>query len=80
MIQLVQNLLEPKFIDLMNDDKQHLVMFRAIRPLGFAFLYGKEFVELEVTRISNRSVGLIISLRWFHKTSGDFKSPLVYAQ
>src|SRR4030095_12160441 len=47
-IELMQQFLEPQLIDLMNDDKQHLIVLRRIRK---QLLKRREIVKLEITAI-----------------------------
>src|SRR5207247_10624064 len=46
IIELVQDFLEPQLVDLMDDDKQRLVMLQLARP---RLLQRQQFVELEIT-------------------------------
>ena len=45
LIELVQQLLEPELVHLMNDDEQRLVVFRRI---GLALLQAEQIVDAEV--------------------------------
>ena len=51
-IDLVQHLLEPELVDLVNDDEQHLVV---LRPFRARLLQGEEFVDLQVGVVCGRS-------------------------
>ena len=48
---LVEDLLEPELVDLVDDDEEHLVVFRAVaqRPLQ-----RQQLVDLEVARVGER--------------------------
>jgi hypothetical protein len=48
--KLVENLLEPELIDLMNGDEQQLIVLRAI---GEWLLQRQEFIDLEIGRIGD---------------------------
>ncbi len=45
VVELVQDLLEPQLVDLMDHDEQHLVVFRAV---GARLLQGQQFVDAQV--------------------------------
>ncbi len=51
MVELVQHLLEPELVDLVDDDEEHLVV---LRPAGLGALAGEQLVELQVVRVSER--------------------------
>jgi hypothetical protein len=48
--KLVENLLEPELIDLMNGDEQQLIVLRSI---GEWLLQRQEFIDLEIGRIGD---------------------------
>src|SRR5258705_10987493 len=50
-LKLMQQLLEPELVSLMNDDKQHLVMFRRA---GTRCLHGEQFLQIQVVSVSER--------------------------
>jgi hypothetical protein len=51
LFKLVQQLLEPQFVRLMDDDEQRLVVFRWARP---RLLKGKQFLQIEITGVRER--------------------------
>ena len=60
-IELVQQLLEPQLVDLVDDDEEQLVVFGT---LGTRLLQREELVELQVVRVGDRRV------RCGHDSSG----------
>src|SRR2546426_6870787 len=54
--ELVEHLLEPQLIHLMDDDKEHLVVLRSCRP---RLLQGQELLELEVVRVGQWHAGVL---------------------
>jgi hypothetical protein len=51
IVDLVQQLLEPKLVNLVDDDEEGLVV---LRPVGDRPLERKELVELEIAGVGNR--------------------------
>ena len=67
VVQLVQHLLEPKLVDLMDNDEQHLIMFFG---QGKLLLQTDEFVDLEVVAVGDATRA------WFDKSLDVM--PVVY--
>jgi hypothetical protein len=53
-VEFVQQLLEPEFVDLMDDDEEQFVVFR---PLRARLLQCQQLVDLQVARVRNGRVG-----------------------
>ncbi len=53
VIELVQHLLEPQLVDLVNDDEEHLVMFGSLRPRA---LQREQLVDGEIAAVGNRAI------------------------
>ena len=53
-IELVQQLLEPQLVDLVNDDEEELVVFG---PGGARLLQGEEIVHAQVAAVGYGAVG-----------------------
>src|SRR5256885_6876532 len=51
LLELVQQLFEPKLISLMNDDEQHLVV---LRRRGARVLESEQLLQIEIVRVSQR--------------------------
>ena len=51
LLKLVEQLLEPQFVGLMNDDEQHLVV---LRGRGARVLKGEQFLEIEIIGVRQR--------------------------
>jgi hypothetical protein len=51
----MMQLLEPKFIGLVNNNEEHFIVRRTILPAAFRILCVENFVELEVIVIVNFS-------------------------
>jgi hypothetical protein len=47
--ELMQQLLEPQFIRLMNDNEEHLIVFRRTRT---RFLKREQILQVKITRVS----------------------------
>jgi len=47
-VQLVEHLLEPELIDLMDHDEEHLVV---LRPFGAGLLQGEQLIQVQVSGI-----------------------------
>src|SRR5262249_57294221 len=56
-VELEQHLLEPKFVSLVDDDEQHLVVHWRAMPRALGSLQGQEPVELQVVTVVDRGVG-----------------------
>ena len=56
-IELVQQLLEPELVDLVDDDEEQLVVFG---PVGPRLLQREELVELQVVPVGDGRVGVVI--------------------
>jgi hypothetical protein len=50
-LELIEQLLEPQLICLMNDDEEHLIVLRGTRT---RFLKRQQILEIKVTRVSQR--------------------------
>ena len=53
-IELVQQLLEPQLVDLMDDDEQQLVVLGTVGP---RLLQREELVQLQVVRVGDGRIG-----------------------
>ena len=54
LVELVEHLLEPQLIGLVDDDEEHLVMGRLPAPGALALLAGQERAELEIVAVVDR--------------------------